>query len=216
MKKLTVFIDESGDLGAKGSDYFTMAAVVVDSGIDSQLVGRAIKKTLQWKGKRRHFKLSELKFSHVSRNIGEYLSKKLEHIPFDVYGVVLKKNQSAFNNRSPKSQRYLYEGVLLQLLQQVPFRGVSVCYVILDKRGNRYHRDMLAQRLQKSFEENSSNLQLQIAHMDSQRERGIQLADIFCGAIHLQAKGGKSDWLSLNRHRIRKIAAHRKSRVLPR
>ena len=137
------------------------------------------------------------------------LMHKLEDTSFSVYGIIFEKSQLPPLDLTPKLQRWIYEDMLLKVIYMLSFRGVDTCYMTMDKRGNRGHREKLTHSLKGSFLQKFPNLRLHIRHADSWQEKGIQLADIFAGAMRQEMQEGSSEWIALNQRRIREITTYK-------
>ena len=68
-----IYIDESGDLGKHGSEYFVIAAIVTDNPLKLE---RIVKKVRQRKLKKRIREMPELKANKSDRVVRESVLKK--------------------------------------------------------------------------------------------------------------------------------------------
>ena len=89
-----IFIDESGDLGDKGSKYFVLAAIKVE---DEKVLEKLIKKT------RKNYKKdigqsNEIKGSKTPPKVKKYILKKLNRHDYKVFILIFdKKNKYKFD-----------------------------------------------------------------------------------------------------------------------
>ncbi len=89
MKKYA-FIDESGDLGKRGSRYFTIAALVVD---DPLKLERIIKKLRQRKLKKKIRELPEIKANNSDEVVRKYVLKRVKKTDCEIYAIVVEKDR---------------------------------------------------------------------------------------------------------------------------
>ena len=94
-----MFLDESGDLGLKGSNYFVIATLVVEN---PKHLDRIIKNMRRNKFKKELKKANEIKTNSSSEGLRKYMIEQLNSIEnARVYGVVFEKKL----NHNPISKK---------------------------------------------------------------------------------------------------------------
>lgn len=94
--KYILFLDESGDMGIKGSDFFIITILAIKSNnlrklthIDNRVRRNKFKKELKRK--------KEIKGSTSSEDLIFYLIKRLNEMDYTAYSIVMNKNN--FRNK---------------------------------------------------------------------------------------------------------------------
>ena len=114
-----MFLDESGDLGRKGSEYFVIATLVVDS---PKRLDRIIKNMRRNKFKKELKKANEIKANSSSEALRRYMIQQLNSLEnVRVYGVVFEK-QLNHNSLLQKDMNKLYNYVAGALAKQITLK----------------------------------------------------------------------------------------------
>ena len=86
-----VYIDESGDLGKKGSRYFVMTAVKIIDEETNKRLNRIPRKIRQINPGKKIKKTPELKFSNSSRMIRNQYLFRASHLNIEIYSLIIEK-----------------------------------------------------------------------------------------------------------------------------
>lgn len=173
-----VFIDESGDLGRYGTNYFTIACVVVD---DPKYLERIMKRVRQRKLKKPIKKLPEIKANNSNRVIREYVLRKVSKTPCDIFAIVVDKSKIMPNLFEVKDR--LYNFLCRILLTEIEVS--DVLHVVIDKKHtntlirenfNEYIKSMI--KLRKSVKE------IPIKHLPSFSSQPLQVVDFVAWSIN--------------------------------
>ena len=187
-----IYIDESGDLGLKGSKHLVLAALAVD---ELRPLDRIIKRT------RRRFKkelkgASELKANKSSDEIRQYLLKQVNTLEnAGVFFIVLEKKRLVSGYlRSNKHKLYNY--VAGRLASYLPLGG-SELHIRIDRSKGRQvleqdFNDYFLSRLRQGAES-----RITIQHSGSQNWAGLQIADFLAWACFQKFERGNGSFLEL-------------------
>ena len=213
---ITIFLDESGDLGfnfndKKSSTYFVLTALVVSTERTyKDIIKRAVKTTLKNKvNKKRRFLRSELKGSNTTFEVKHYFYKKIEAAKFDIFSVVLsKKEVSDLIDGAPSKERlynYLAHLLIEKVFQANPYE-IGMAHLVVDKCKNAKDReefdDYLRYQLQSIF---PINTKLFITHENSQNSYGLQAVDLFCYGIMRKFALKDVRWFDIYKGKIKEI-----------
>lgn len=152
-----VFIDESGDLGSKGSRFFILIALMIN---DEKECTQILKRARNKKMKKTLSRIPELKGCNSNERIRKFVFSKISKLKCKIIYLAIKK-------RKIESQKQLYVKLLTRLITEVSLQNPEPLQVTLD-------RTSLLQGL--SFIKNRKIL-------DSQNSTGLQIADFVAWAL---------------------------------
>jgi hypothetical protein len=168
-----IFIDESGDLGPKGSDYFTIAAISTTEPIK---IERIIHKTRQRFLKKKKNEINEFKANREKPEVRKYILTQLSNQDCEIYVItipILKVREYLFKKKS-KLYNYLC-GLLFERIK-LPEKDL---YVTIDKKENNSLLQLdFNTYLETKLRTRKYNLNhIEINHMDSVASRSLQVVD---------------------------------------
>ena len=190
-----IFIDESGDLGDKGSKYFVLAAILVE---DKKVLEKLIKKT------RKNYKKdigqsNEIKGFNTPPKIKKSILNKLN-----------KKNYMAFILIFDKKYKYkfdfdcdnnkLYDIISSHLAKIIDINDPT--YIFIDKTKNKKDKQEIFNELFKSSLNNSNNFPVFIDHVDSKKFKGIQVADLISWSIFQYVENNNEEYYNLIENKV--------------
>jgi hypothetical protein len=183
-----IYLDESGDLGfgPRASKYFILAAIITR---DQDQVQKCIKKVRQQKLPKKYKTIPELKFHNSSQTIRERILDCATRTDTDIAYAVLRKHQ--VYERLRTKQSILYNYVSGSLISKIitAYKLEGVVKVFVDKSLYGLERENFDNYLSwkacmgNHSEEQDINLP-EIVHVDSRRDRCIQVVDFVAGAIN--------------------------------
>ena len=191
--RLYIYLDESGDLGfdfskTKTSRYFVITLLVCRDRLAQDGFKTAVNRTL--KNKLNHKKINkrevvELKGSQTTLSIKQYFSRQLPSAGWDIYSVTLNKARTQDHLRTRTGKKKLYNFLAYFILNKVRFPpDVPVVSLIVDRCKNKEEiKDFnlyMANQLEAML---PLNAQLQIDHLSSEENAGLQAVDMFCWGI---------------------------------
>lgn len=107
-----LFIDESGDLGENGTEYFIITGILTEN---ENKLEKIIKNMRRNKFKKKLSEINELKGTSCSPDIIKYLIKKLNKTDTKIYCIVINKNKYQLNI----DKNYLYDYFSGLLAEQI-------------------------------------------------------------------------------------------------
>ena len=187
-----VFIDESGDLGLKGSKYLVLAALMIE---EPKHLNRLIKRI-----RRKHKSLngtSELKANKSSDEIRAELLRKVNGLPSaSAFFIVLEKKK-LFSEYLRENKHRLYNYVAGKLAGYLPLEGLNVRVIIDRSKG----RQMLEQDFNDYFmsriRQKGSPDRITIQHSYSQNWAGLQVVDFLAWAAFQKFERNDSSFIEL-------------------
>lgn len=203
---ITVFIDESGNLG-RGGRYFVLAAVVFDDrNSGSKRIKRLVKRTALNVGLAQNGKpLKELKSGNLSfvnrQKFLQLMAKQPDHEIF--YFVADKRHVSMLSQGKPKNLVYNYFSGLLarEIAKKYPLQDISILF---DNRTTKVaSMNSLSDYIRinlytmKSFYGN-----INVEQADSKSSLGLQAADIISNTIYRAIDKNQRHFLEIIKNRI--------------
>ena len=180
MRERYVFIDESGDLGEKGSKYFVITAIWVDK---PELFDRLIKNLRRYKFKKVLKKAQELKANKSSPELREQVLKKVNEIE-DVRGqAVILDKKKLFSKYLKKDKNKLYNYVCGVLASTMSVDSKRLIIRIDRSKGRQALRDDFNGYICRKCKEGKWNREVKVYHSWSQSWPGLQIADFVSWAV---------------------------------
>ncbi|SCG86914.1 putative protein (plasmid) [Methanobacterium congolense] len=172
-----MFLDESGDLGPKGSKYFVIAALAVE---DPKKLDRIIKNMRRNKFKKELKGSHEIKANSSSTAVKEYMIKKLNKVPnATIYCIIFNKEHYLSNSKNYMDKNELYDCVAGALAREITLRDNTI--IRIDKsKGKQFLRKRFDSYFKKNL--NTNNRKVEIYHSESHAWSGLQFADIIAGS----------------------------------
>ncbi len=173
-----VFIDESGDLGMKGSDYFIMAMIVID---DEQPLEKIVKRTRQRKLRKKNRKVKELKANNNRDEVRKYVLSKLADLDCQIYAIVVKK--AKILSRFYDIPNIFYNYVSRILITEGDVNNTELHIIIDKKYNNSILRNNFNGYVVREVESRKGVRVKEIIHGDSEAHAGLQCVDFVAWAI---------------------------------
>lgn len=186
-----VFIDESGDLGLKGSKYLVLAALIVE---DSRKLEKLIKNMRRNKFKKELKKAAEIKANKSSEEVRSYMLEKLNLVGnAKVLYVVLEKKK-LFSEYLKNDKNKLYNYVAGKLAQNLRLSEPNIEIRIDKSKGK--------QLLQRDFNEYfggklNGKDKPKIYHSYSECWAGLQFADLLAWSCFQKFEHSDSRFVDL-------------------
>ena len=192
-----VFIDESGDLGRYGTDYFVVACVVVS---EPKHLGRIMKKLRQKKLKKPLKKLSEIKANNSNRKIREFVLKKIAESDCEIYAIVVDKARVMPKLYEVKDR--LYNFLCRILLDEIKPAGKMI--ITIDKKHtNTLIRENFNNYVRNDLKNRNKAKDIEINHLPSESSQTLQVVDFVAWAIARKYNHGDPFYHNLIEHKIR-------------
>lgn len=196
MENITIFIDESGNMGRGRGRYFTISCVVIDSSMGKRLRRKMKRLTLEVKKNHpfKTWKNGEVKASLVGK---EERSALLSNLPeyVNIYNIIVDKQHLKPHMFEDKSASYNY---WTRLVIDNILRDNEDCKNIIinvDRRtiktgSKNTFEDYINIRIKYEL---CRDIHLQVLYPESHTDYGIQVADFISNAVNYTAlsKGDK-------------------------
>ncbi len=194
-----IFIDESGDLGDKGSRYFILAAVLVE---DFRTLENLINKT------RRIYKKeigqsNEIKGSKTPSKVKKSILRKLNQNKYEAFILIFDKKEK-YKLDYNKDNHKLYAILSSKLAQLIPIHDST--YIFVDRTSR--NKDILNHfnNLFKANLINVNDFPIYIKHVDSLKYKGIQIADLISWAVYQEIENNNGEYIKyLKNLQIKKV-----------
>lgn len=222
MSTLSIFIDESGDLGCNFENqnttrYFIIGALVCKN-IDSykhiqKSVERTIKNKINYKKNQKKNKTLELKSFDTPLHIKKYFLKQcLKNNDWDLYFCIFDKVDYVKNFGSLKSstdKKNVYNLIADALVKNINY-STNEINLYLDKHKSAEDEKNFNEIVEASLKDkiiancSEGNYKIKCRHVDSRLNKGIQAIDYFCGGVYSKNNNKKlnSTWYNLFSEKI--------------
>ncbi len=208
---LYLYLDESGDLGfdfvnKKPSKFFTITILGINGNDKNRLLLNAVKKTLRRKlnpkGKRKRI-VNELKGTKTVLEIKRYFYEQLRRLEFYIYAITLNKRRIYKYLMKEKARVYNFIG--RNIIDQIPFNDIGERVELIVDRSkskpeivefNDYIRRQMEARI-------DPKILLDIYHVNSVENGGLQAIDIFSYGIFEKYERKKYDWFNIFKEKVR-------------
>ena len=172
-----IYVDESGDLGMRGSKYFVIAALKTK---DPKSLERIIKRVRQRKLKKPLKKAPEIKANKSPPHIRKYILEKISKQEVKINAIVVEKSMILPRLYEVKNRLYNYlAGILLK-----EFNKDNEMIIIIDKKDtNALIRKDFDEYIARKLEIINNKRNIKIFHKESQTCKGLQVVDFVAWAI---------------------------------
>ena len=190
-----IYIDESGDLGEKGSDFFVMAAIKVK---DSRTLERLINKTRR-RYKKEIGKSNEIKGTTTPSKVKKSILKRLNNINSEIYIIIFDKN-----NKYKIDYKYdnnkLYDILSSELIKLIKINNTTE--IIIDRtKTDREKIDNYNSFLIKNLL-NPLKQKIIIKQVDSLKYKGIQIADIISWSTYQYIENNNNEYFNIIENKL--------------
>ncbi len=194
IEHLSIYLDESGDLGfdwskPKTSRYFVVTLLACNSLAATSAIKLAIRRTLKKKlnhSKNKRRKINELKGSATTFQIKKYFYQHVPDQGWHLYTLALSKEKVLPHLQTKIGKKKLYNFLARFLLERVHFEPtLKTVNLVLDKCKNIEEIKDFNSYVQTQLEALLPlNVRLDISHESSQANPVLQAADLFCWGIY--------------------------------
>lgn len=190
-----LYVDESGDLGNKGSKYFILAGIKVKNYRDLELL---INKTRRIY-KKEIGKSNEIKGTNMPHNIKINILKKLNKIDYQTFIIVFdKKNRYKLDYKNDNN--ILYDILSSQLAKLINISDSSSIFVDRTKRNK--EKILNFNNLFRMNLNNPNDYPITIKHVDSLKYKGIQIADLISWSTYQSIENNNDEYINLIKKKI--------------
>ena len=203
MRKLTVFVDESGDVGFsdRSSKHLTLVAVATEAPLVLERIPKKVRRTLLMKRQRQ---VPELKFHASSPRVRRAFLEMVSHSGrVRAVSIVVKKTATSRGRRGEQAD--FYDQVCAQLAVEIAHLGRAAVdlSVVFDSRpmtkvtGHSPDSRMVAQIKREYDAMRCIPPEIRVSRLDSRNSGGLQVADFIAGAIQRSHERGDESYRSI-------------------
>ena len=204
-------LDESGDLGfdfvnKKPSKHFTICLFATSDPTSYHVIRRAARKTLRRKvnkgGRAKRLK-GELKATETTLEAKQHFYGQIATLQFGIYALTLNKRR--VYERLTREKERIYNFVARQVLDHIPFEQADDrVQLLVDKsKGKAEIADFNAYIVRQLQGRLNPKTLLHIDHVESQKEPGLQAADLFAWGIFRKYEKGDATWFAVFQEKVR-------------
>lgn len=199
-----IFLDEAGNLTDSKDDYFTLVGVFTSNPKPlRKLIQRTRRAKLSPRGRRKN---PEIKASKATDKYKKYLYERLTKLQnFEVFGLYLKVSDIPSHMRGKEGLIYLrMTEELLKLGSVEKYDNVNL---IMDRRSLKgITQNAFNTAIYEEFAASFKRPKLfNVYHIDSQKDKGIQICDFVIHAIYQKYQRQNADWYKIIENKIAKI-----------
>jgi hypothetical protein len=189
-----MYIDESGDLGKKGSKYLVLAALMIDEPRDLK---RIVKNMRRNKFKKQLKKASEIKANKSSSKIVCHMLEKLNSVKnVKVFYIVLEKKK-LFSGFLKDNKHKLYNYVAGKLAKNILLGGVDIDIKIDRSKGKQLLQEDFNKYFERNLREGCDIIKCKIEHSWSHSWEGLQFADVLAWACFQKFEHDNDEYINL-------------------
>jgi len=204
MDNVTLFIDESGDLGNKNgsSKHFVITILLCHTQLSVNIFYKAVKRTIRNKLSPN---VAELKGVFTDFSIKKYFYHLLPPNDWSLFSIILVKNRAFSYVQTRSDREKLYNQLVEYLLQNINFPlTVKGVHLIFDKCKNSLEKSRFNPRIETQLQLLlPKGIKLYIDHLDSYANPGLQAVDLFSWGIHRKFKKNDLEWYTLFKEHIK-------------
>lgn len=191
MKNL-IFVDESGDLGLNGSDYFILSFLIFENGEEYNKLRYIFKKARRHKFSKYLKNKNEIKGYKSSDKLIYYLFNQSNKIRYKTFSIVMNKKE--FKNKQLIKTKNVH-GIYLELIHYF-FKKIDLPREFdlkfdkfISPRNEECFNKELLKIIEKNFKKSKFN------QVSSEKWKGIQFVDLIAWSSFQKFENGKSIYL---------------------
>jgi len=195
-----IFVDESGDLGLRGSNYFIITAFIIDEENYKKLE-HIIKNARKRKFKKKQRKMRELKGYLLDKELVFYFFNKLNRIDYQTRSIAMDKNyHKNIEGIKDHNTIEIYLKMLTELLNNINLENRFE--LIIDKFLRARIEKILNTGLLNGLSENIP--EPKIWHEASEKHIGLQFTDLIAWSVYQYLEKNNLEFIEkvLNNHEI--------------
>ena len=174
-----VFIDESGDLGRRGTDYFIMAMIIID---EERPLKKIVKDVRKRKLKKKRRDVKELKANKSSDAVRGYVLRRISEIDCEIYVIVVEKSKIMSHFYDIKNRFYNFVSRIL--LTEGKLNGEIISIIIDKKYTNSMLRNNFNRYIKREVGQRKIGVKIKdIIHGNSEAHAGLQCVDFVAWAV---------------------------------
>jgi hypothetical protein len=185
-----LYIDESGDLGHKGSKYLIITGILIKQ--DNKPLDKIIKKTRKRFSKEIK-KSMELKATKSPPDLNKHIITQLNKTNAEIFSAVLKK-ESKYKLNFNHDKKKLYDLVASEIAKQIEINNHLTIIIDISKKKSEIKK---FNEIFKSYLNNKNNFKITLHHSHSHNYRGLQIADCLAWSYFQQFENENEEYIEL-------------------
>lgn len=213
---LSIYLDESGDLGfdfynKNPSDYFVITVLVSKNfSAFKSAVRKTLKNKINHKKKKRIVR--ELKGADTTLEIKKYFYRLLNNSEdWFLHSIILDKHRLVRDGQMIANKERLYN-----ILSKIVLEGIdglnhsNLIQLYIDRSKTTQEIQIFDKYIKSNLEINMPiETKLNIEHLNSEKNAGLQAVDIFCYGIARKYELGDAGWYDLFKDQIKREVIYR-------
>jgi len=179
-----LFLDESGDLGYRGSRYFIISILCIENEKELKEVYKLNKSIRRNKFRKELKNFKEIKGNLISESLITHIFKKFNEMNFKIYSIFLHKKSAGYKIQM-KNKNDIYVDMVIQLLKQMPMKYFDLK---MDNFFPKRQKELYKNKLLEHFSDKTK-----ISFKNSENEIGIQFVDIVAWSTFQKLERKKSE-----------------------
>ena len=189
-----MYIDESGDLGEKGSKYMVLAALLIE---EPRILDRIIKNMRRNKFKKELKKAIEIKANKSSSAVKKHMIERLNEVKgAKIFYIILEKKK-LFSQYLKNDKHKMYNYVAGKLARNIILNNIDIEIKIDKSKGRQLLREDFNSHFIKNLGEKSNSVKATIEHSYSHCWSGLQFADMLSWACFQKFEHNNSEYIDL-------------------
>ena len=191
-----MFLDESGDLGLKGSNHFVITIIRISESEYKKLkkILKKIRKNLPKKYKR----IKKLKATKLDKQTKEYILKKTNKLDFRVFSIILnKKSHKNVIYIKKVNKNDLYMDITCELMKKIESIDEIVfnknISIKLDKFVHSHYIPNFTMKILENLKLDKKKKIIKFAN--SEQYKGIQFVDLLSWCVYQKIENNEKNYL---------------------
>lgn len=198
-RDLYIFIDESGDLGEEGSNYFVITAIWTE---EPSQFDRLLKNMRRHKFRKHLVDVAELKANKSGHELREYLLKKFNETEGAKGHTIILEKKKVFSKYLKGNKHKLYNYICGVLASTMTFESKHLIVRIDRSKGKQALRDDFDEYVKRKCTEDDTNRKIEVYHSWSHAWSGLQIVDFVSWAIFQKFEHGNGYYHKLIEKKI--------------
>jgi len=205
-----MFLDESGDLGLKGSNHFVITIIGISDREYKKL--KKILKKIRKNMPKKYKKINELKATKLDRQPKEYVLKKTNNIDFRVISVILNKKSPENRIRIKKfNKNDLYMDITYDLIKKIERVDEIVFSRNISLKFDKFvHSHYITKFTMKILENLKLSNRKIIEFANSEQYKGIQFVDLLSWCVYQEIENNEKNYLKEIENKLIKFDYNKK------
>jgi len=187
-----LFLDESGDLGLNGTNYFVISILEIEK-TEYKKLKNILKRLQKYKFKKQLKKENEIKGSKTNKKIKIHILKKMKTIDYKTYSIIMNKMET--RHRKDLKNRNINEVYIEMVCELLSEKHICSDYeiMIFDKFVPYYDQKMFKRKLFEILDNTKASLKF----LESFNSLGIQYVDVISWSIFQSFENNSTEFIDI-------------------